>query len=356
MIRKNWRLATEVGHPAALRSSVSRVVTVVDSSSFGVDWLDGQHADKRNEASSDSTFRPVVELLAEQIESADVILLSKVDVASSDEIGSAAGIAASVNPGAALLKASFGKTDLERLLPSSASTNKISGHDHSSKGHGHGHGHGHSHDCSSGHAHGHGHGHGADGGSPQERYGIYSFIFQQRRPFDRYRFEALVRELESSAEVQLVGSSTDNSSELSRKTLHTEALNGLLRAKGVCWIASEPLYEHFWSFAGRKARLAKKDPWWSACTEEHMHFRAAFPGMQDVYNRVRSQSWDESEKWGDRRQEIVFIGGKKMDEQLLRKKLEECLLSEDEMSEFTRATAGLTAPFTFDLGPGMGFT
>ncbi|CAE8636561.1 unnamed protein product [Polarella glacialis] len=226
-IRRNWRMAREIGHPAALRSEIAKVVTVVDASTFAADWQDGRAAAELGDLGDrhdSSGSRPVVELLAEQIESADLILLSKVDLASVAELKAAAAIVRAINLKSEMLTSLWGKVDPART----------------------------------------------EGGP-----------------------------------------------------ISPPALAGLLRAKGVCWLTSElilrsePLHEHLWSFAGRRASISKRDPWWGACTEQQ--WRAAYPG-QDVYKRVRQESWDESGEWGDRQTagagfEIVFIGGREMDEE-----------------------------------------
>mmetsp|Transcript_121053 Transcript_121053/g.368079 ORF Transcript_121053/g.368079 Transcript_121053/m.368079 type:complete len:139 (+) Transcript_121053:2-418(+) len=113
-----------------------------------------------------------------------------------------------------------------------------------------------------------------------------------------------------------------------------QALNGLLRAKGVCWLDSEPLHEHAWSFAGGSFSLARREPWWAACNSEQLQWRLAYPGTQAVYERVRSEAWDREGEWGDRRQELVFIGGPGMDEATLRTQLDGCLLGDEELAAF----------------------
>jgi len=471
-IRQNWRMAREIGHPAALRSEVARVVTVVDASRFGADWLDsGRSSAVRNEPAGDPALQPaaqrsIVELLAEQIETADKVLLNKSDLAAEPELRTALSIVAGVNPRAEVLTSSFCEADLAWLLPQQpAATGRsheepaaclagsagrlrwaespadvvvfvplpadaaqadlslrivgrslrfgpeqplleaelggaVSVQDcwwevedleedgscavltlekeqkgtwaqvfasppallgsssggggggrgqalprrHSgSEGHGesHGHGHGHEHGVEGGHGHAHDEGHAH--GSPHERYGIYTFVYKARRPFSAERFRAFEEGLRDR-----LGPAADG-----RLGPPEQALAGLLRAKGVCWVDDAPLHEHFWSYAGRCFALAKRDPWWSASSSEHLEWRIAYPGVQAVYDRARRDAWDEQGEWGDRRQEIVFIGGPEMDETSMRRLLDGCLLGDDEMEAFRRANLERTAPFEMALGPGM---
>merc|ERR1712032_330531 len=111
--------------------------------------------------------------------------------------------------------------------------------------------------------------------------------------------------------------------------------------------------EHAWSFAGRSPSLVKGDPWWAVCSLEHLRWRLAYPGVQAVYERVRRDAWDEVGDWGDRRQELVFIGGLGMNEAAIRAELDGCLLTQDEMDVFQEVNRGRTAALDLSLGPGL---
>jgi len=350
-VRSNWTTAREVQHPAAMRAEIARVVTVVDTSCFGSDWLDGRSALTRNsmDDSTGSGSRPVVDLLSEQIETADMVLLNKADLASADELQTVEALVTSINGRAEVLKAEFGNVDLERLLSTQPGTSSApaiqqahgdlhGGHDHS-----HAHDHHACSDTSHGHSHGHGHAHAHDHGSasPAEKYGIVSFVYRARRPFNNVRWEAFVQSLQNDRLSRPLGG---------LKGPPEMALSGLLRAKGTCWFDSAPLHEHSWSFAGLSSSLTKGNPWWAACSKQHLGLRIAYPGMQAIYDRVRAEAWDEPEGWGDRRQEIVFIGGPGMTEEAVRAELDRCLLSEAEMDAFVEANRGVTAPFELSVG------
>ncbi|CAE8727847.1 unnamed protein product [Polarella glacialis] len=156
-IRRNWRMAREIGHPAALRSEIAKVVTVVDASTFAADWQDGRAAAELGDLGDrhdSSGSRPVVELLAEQIESADLILLSKVDLASVAELKAAAAIVRAINLKSEMLTSLWGKVDPARLLPTATASNKPFGelppttttnNTNNNDDHGHASDHGHDH-------------------------------------------------------------------------------------------------------------------------------------------------------------------------------------------------------------------
>jgi len=359
-VRDNWIVAREVNHPAALRSEIRRVVTVVDASCFANDWLDGRDASGRNAPAGDAasaaaapSTRPVVDLLAEQIETADVVLINKADLVSEDQLRTVEALVNGINARAQVVKGEFGGVDPASLLPpptdrrSSAAPSAREAHgNHSQLGH-NANGDCQDHNCSHSHGHGNGHGHGHSHGggrvdvSPAQRYGISSFVYRARRPFDSARFQAFVDGLQAKRLSVPLGA------------LHgppESALSGLMRAKGTCWLTSAPLHEHSWSFAGLTATLKQGNPWWAACSEQHIFLRAAYPGMQGIYDQVRAEAWDQEGGCGDRRQELVFIGGPGMVEEVLRAEIDDCLLTEAEMEVFTEANHDAVAPFELSIG------
>mmetsp|Transcript_88748 Transcript_88748/g.284983 ORF Transcript_88748/g.284983 Transcript_88748/m.284983 type:complete len:464 (+) Transcript_88748:162-1553(+) len=258
-----------------------------------------------------------------------------------------------INARAQVVKGEFGGVDPASLLPpptdrrSSAAPSAREAHgNHSQLGH-NANGDCQDHNCSHSHGHGNGHGHGHSHGggrvdvSPAQRYGISSFVYRARRPFDSARFQAFVDGLQAKRLSVPLGA------------LHgppESALSGLMRAKGTCWLTSAPLHEHSWSFAGLTATLKQGNPWWAACSEQHIFLRAAYPGMQGIYDQVRAEAWDQEGGCGDRRQELVFIGGPGMVEEVLRAEIDDCLLTEAEMEVFTEANHDAVAPFELSIG------
>ncbi len=121
----------------------------------------------------------------------------------------------------------------------------------------------------------------------ESKYGLTSFVYQARLPFSRARFEAFVR----------------------------AGIPGLVRAKGFCWWKESPDEMGFLSVAGSRVKVDTLNYWWAALVENGKASLAERPAM------IRAL-WEEP--YGDRRQELVFIG-QNMQEAAVRAALDQCL-------------------------------
>jgi len=120
-----------------------------------------------------------------------------------------------------------------------------------------------------------------------EEYGISSFVYRSDRPFHPERLQNMLQE--------------------------GAPLTGVLRSKGFVWSASDHSVSLEWSQAGVNMSLSPKGVWLKEP-------RSQWPAWAEQYKHAA---------YGDRRQELVFIG-KDMDEAKIRKKLDEILVTEDE--------------------------
>ncbi len=138
-----------------------------------------------------------------------------------------------------------------------------------------------------------------------EEYGVTSFVFKARRPFHPERLDVLT----------------------------TAGFPGVLRAKGFLWLATRHDDLILFSMAGNTMGIEPQAQWLAAgLPEEHD------PETEEYIGKV----WEAP--FGDRRQEIVFIGAG-MDRTLLEQRLEEALLSLAEMGQGPQSWRDLTDPF-----------
>ena len=139
-----------------------------------------------------------------------------------------------------------------------------------------------------------------------EEFGIGSFVWRARRPLHPARFERFLR----------------------------GALPGVLRAKGVSWLATRPDWAAEWHLAGGQRRLTAAGPWWAARPRESW-------ARDETWRAWLARHWQDP--WGDRRQEIAFIG-QAMPESDIRSVLDACLLTEAELRGGPAAWRSLPDP------------
>ncbi|CAK0822008.1 unnamed protein product, partial [Prorocentrum cordatum] len=300
-----------------------------------------------------------------QVESADVVVLNKTDLASEEQRSATAAVVTALNGRAAIRETSFGKVAFSELLAAAPAEPALDavpgpqdGHGHG-ESHSHGESHGHSHagasdcqdadcgDASHGHGHecsdpgctdeSHGHAHSHSHGGPTtaaERFGITSFVYAARRPFNADRLaEALskwpVPNKDDLGEILSSASAEPDTAEA------LSPLSGVIRSKGYCWIDTHPSSRMFWSHAGKNMALQYEGVWWGAMPEDHLESLRRQSSAGD-YERARREDWDD--EWADRRQEIVFIG-QRLDEPGVRAVLDGCLLTDDEIAGYREAQA-----------------
>lgn len=384
-IKANWEFAKNQGHPVTKLAHVSKVVTLIDASTFGTDWmtmdLAGQRKGWVEEDDECAAQRTVAELLAEQVESADVILINKLDLAD-DEGQIATRLAQTLNEEAVIEKVNYGKVSpnviLKDLLPvipvdnfeksdpsvptdlaekSQDSHNHEHDHAHSCDDHScehpsHGHestdSHDHdSHSCSdphcsdSSHDHSHTHNH----ATSTDSLGISSFVYKAERPFDPSKLMALLSKwpVPKKDYIDLDSFKTvkEHGYEVNGEAQAVSPFVGVLRSKGFCWLAptawntpNDDSWRHdtamFWGHAGKQIGISPAGKWWDAIPREQM--ADYLKDNTEEYNRILKEDF-VTEEFGDRRQEIVFIGFQ-VDEAKLTEALNSCLLSDVDMEDY----------------------
>ena len=263
-------------------SSVARLdtlVTVVDALNFARDFGSLDRLPDRHLHDEDpQDQRPIVNLLTEQVEFANVLVLNKTDLVSPNELGELRALLRKLNPGARLVEAAFGQVAPADILntglyhPDKAEASA-----------------GWQQELAKGHH------------TPEtDAYGISSFVFRDHRPFHPERFWHYVGQ-----------------------QWHA----GIIRSKGLFWLASRPADALNWGQAGGSLRAEHAGAWWAAVPHAEQH-----PAFQANRAAIR-QRWDA--RFQDRLNELVFIG-QDMPEATVRQELEACLCTEAEIAHWLR--------------------
>lgn len=234
-------------------------------------------------------------LVIQQIEFCDIVLLNKVSEVSSAELARVKKIVSQLNPGARILECDYADIDIEELLDTGLfDYRKTEGNagwirgleeDHHDDHHDDDHHHHHEHHEEEHHHHHHHHD--EDEGEAEE-YGIGTFVYYRRKPFDINKFD------------WFVGKRLPKS---------------VIRAKGLCWFDDNPDMSFLFEQAGRQIQLKQAGMWYATAPEEELE--SLTKSNPDIL-----KDWDP--EYGDRMQKIVFIG-RNMDKDQIIADLDTCL-------------------------------
>ena len=251
-------------------SDVARLdtmVTVVDAVNLLRDYSSHEFLHDRGESMGDEDNRTLVHLLTDQIEFADVVILNKVDDADPHQVDAARKIIRSLNADARIIETNYSDVPTETILDTGLFDYEKA----------------HEHPFWAKELYGY-----ADHLPETEEYGVTSFVYRARLPFDPTRIHELLN----------------------------ADLPGVIRAKGHFWIATRPDWVAEFSLAGALSSVNPLGTWWASVPIER------WPSEEHAQAYLAAH-WQEP--WGDRRQEIVFIGsGINWPE--LRSKLDSCLV------------------------------
>ncbi|MBB4216713.1 G3E family GTPase [Rhizobium sp. BK212] len=246
------------------------MVSVVDAVNLLVDYASAEFLSDRGESRDGDDERKLVELLVEQIEFADVVVINKAQDVPPAALAEVRRIVAALNPDARVIETGFGRLKLDAILNTGLFSEARAAR----------------------HPLWHKELFGWGEHVPEtEEYGISSFVYRSRRPFDPSRLSDF----------------------LDRKW------PGLIRAKGHFWLATRPDEIGLLSIAGTQCRIDTKGFWWASVP------KAQWPRFQQ-FRQLIDRHWDAI--WGDRRQELVFIGAG-FDEDAIRTALDDCLTGEE---------------------------
>ncbi|MEP0073985.1 MAG: zinc metallochaperone GTPase ZigA [Marinomonas sp.] len=285
-VAETFTFADEDGVSLSNIARLDTMVTVVDAVNFLKDYDEAQYLQDTQESLGEEDERSVADLLVDQVEFADVILISKTDLASETDVERLHAILKALNTHAKIIPISAGQIDVNEVLNTGLfdfeRAEQAPGWLKEMRG---------------------------EHVPETEEYGIGSFNYVARRPFDPAKFYDLLH--------------------------NTEKFGKLLRSKGYFWLATRPQFCAQWSQSGGIARYGFAGVFWKAVP------KSDWPTDQESLNEIENQ-WVEP--FGDMRQELVFIG-QNLDKQAMISALDNCLLSEEALLNGKEYWATLNDPF-----------
>jgi G3E family GTPase len=285
-VAETFTFTDESGVSLSDVATLDTMVTIVDAVNFLKDYDEAKYLQETTESLGEEDERSVADLLVDQIEFADVILISKTDLVDKSEVKRLTAILKTLNTRAKIIPIIAGKIDIDAVLNTGLFDFELAQQ--------------------------------APGWLKEmrgehipetEEYGITSFNYVARSPFHPEKFHQFLH--------------------------NTDKFGKLLRSKGYFWLASRPQFCGQWSQAGGIARYGFAGMFWKAIPKEN------WPTDEESLDEI-AKEWIEP--FGDMRQELVFIG-QKLDKQAMILALDKCLLSEEELLQGKNYWMTLPDPF-----------
>ena len=267
-------------------ANLDTMVTVVDAVNFLKDYEEAKYLQETGESLGEDDERSVADLLVDQIEFADVILISETDLVSSNDLKRLKAILKTLNTVAEIVPISNGDVNIDKVLNTGLfnfeQAQQAPGWLKEMRG---------------------------EHVPETEEYGISSFTYEARRPFHPDKFYEFLH--------------------------NTKQYGKLIRSKGFFWLATRPEFAGQWSQAGGIAHYGFAGMFWMSVP------RKDWPTDEEYLESIKKQ-WVEP--FGDMRQELVFIG-QGLDKERMINELNNCLLSESEMLKGKSYWKSLSDPF-----------
>lgn len=277
--------------PQFIKNGIVRldsIVTVVDALRMKDEFGNGADLIKQNIGEED-----IENLVIQQIEFCNIILLNKASEVEPQELERTKKIIRALQPKAEIIECNYGDVALEKIIntrkfdfnevaTSAAWIDEIEHHhgdehmdeeeeehEHNHHDHDHEEHHDHEHEHKEGHHHHHHHDH--EGGEVEE-YGIGTFVYYRRKPFDLVGFDEFIT---------------------------TQWPKTVIRCKGICWFKDEPQTCYVFEQAGKQMGLRNAGQWYATMPEKE---------LKELMSREEGLRRDWNETYGDRMQKLVFIG------------------------------------------------
>ena len=274
------------------------IVTVVDALRMRDEFGNGMDLLRQNIDEED-----IENLVIQQIEFCNIVLLNKASEVSPDELGRVRSIVHELQPKAEIIECNYGDVDLDKLIntgmfdfdavaTSAKWIEEVEKHHDEDEDdyelHEDEHHHHDDDDDDDEHEHHHHHHHHHHDEGEAEEYGIGTYVYYRRRPFDLGLFDEFV----------------------ARKWP-----KGIIRAKGICYFQDEQQTCYIFEQAGKQVSIRNAGQWYAEMPKAELEdFMERNPGLR--------RDWDE--QYGDRMQKLVFIG-QHLDKELIAQELDRCL-------------------------------
>ena len=283
-VAETFTFEDEEGITLSTVARLDTMVTVVDAFNFLQDFQSTDDLKNRNMELGEEDERSIAHLLIDQVEFADVILLNKTDLVSTEELKRLHGIIRSLNHDAKILQSTKCNIPLDEILNTKSfdfeNASQSPGWLKVMRG---------------------------EENSEIDEYGVSSISFESRKPFHPKRFHDF---------------------------LHTE-FEGLFRAKGYFWIPTQPKVMAEIAIAGAVREYYPSGLWWASTPEDE------WPQDEESQEYIR-KSWHP--RFGDRFQKLIFIGKPEILDDI-RVSLEKSLLTDDEITKGEDYSQQLLDPF-----------
>ena len=272
-VAATFEFRDEQGVSLADVARLDTMVTVVDAVNLLNDFSSHDFLKDRGESLEQDDDRTLVHLLTEQIEFADVVILNKTYDAGTSKTDAARKIIRSLNADTEIIETNYSRVQIDKIMDTGLFDFEKA----------------HEHPLWAKELYGF-----ADHIPETEEYGVNSYVYRARLPFIP---EKILEVLNGN-------------------------LPGVIRAKGHFWISTRPEWVAEFSLAGSLSSIKPLGIWWATVPEERL------PKDENTKAYIKTH-W--SEPWGDRRQELVFIGSG-IDWQQIKTKLDECLVPKAQAS------------------------
>ena len=285
-VAETFTFADEDGVSLGDVADLDTMVTVVDAVNFLKDYDEAKLLQETGESLGEDDHRSVADLLIDQIEFADVILVSKTDLAEKADIARLTAIIKTLNTHAKIIPIANGKVEIDAVLNTRLfdfeKAQQAPGWLKEMRG---------------------------EHIPETEEYGISSFSYEARRPFHPEKFHAFIHS--------------------------TDQYGKLIRSKGYFWLATRAEFAGSWSQAGGIAHYGLAGMFWKSMPQ------SSWPDDEETLAAIK-EKWVEP--FGDMRQELVFIG-QKLDKEAMIKALDQCLLTEEQVLKGREYWETLSDPF-----------